>query len=357
MISHRFWVGILRRHGVVLAGAAIAACVWRAPIASLAHQNAALIRLMKLYERGIPEQSAGTGIIPSSEREVSSASVSWLRGLITLRSSGDEAAAAMAWQRAAIDNARRLSVLGVAEWNQGRRRRAVDYARLALKVSPANSDYPATLMSWLIGIGELNQAARDLDDVLREDPDNAAVLACRGYVAFRQGSAADARQYLDRATSIAPDDRTVISYLATFLMESRGPEDQLEAVMRRGDLLYGDFHHDLAKLYITQKRYREAAPYVTKLLAERADDAYALEIVGGYYFSTERYREALGQYEAASRMVPTEPRFFINVGQAQMALGNRAAAVDAYCAAMPLDVTENARELLHAAGASCSNQH
>lgn len=340
---------------VLLTGSAVVVWFWSVPLVPLAQQNTELIRLVKLYEHGNPEPSGAHESVPSWKRAAGTASVSWMRGRVILRSGGREADAVALWQSAAVDNARRLSMVGLSDWNQGRRRTAVDYARLAFLVTPTNSQYAGALSSWLVATVGVNEAAREIDALLNDHPDNAALLAGRGYLSFRQGSADDARRYLERAESLAPEDLAVLSYHATFLIESHGPEDQLESLMRLGDMKYGGFHLDLARLYITQKRYQDASAYLTKILAERGRDPYAREIVGGYYFGTGRYREALDQYEAARQMAPSEPRFFINVGQAQMALGNRAAAVDAYCAAVPLDATGNARALLQAAGASCSS--
>lgn len=343
------------RSGFTLAlfSVTFAAATWLTPWVPLARRNFALINLLKRYERATPRPTANPEAGTSSDESAFHGSVSWLTGLVALNVNHDRASALNAWKQAAVENGRLLSRVGHNSWNQGQRRRAVDYVRLAAAVDPENTEAVATMTAWSISLGDLERAAFDLDGVLSAVPRNAVALACRGYVAFRQGSASDGRRYLDQATLIAPDDRTVIAYEATFLLESRAPADQLEPILRRGDKLYGDFHESLAKLYIAQKRYDEAAPYVTKLLAERPGDAYARETVGGYYFLRGRYQDALEQYQAASRMVPTEPRFFINVGQAEIALNHRAASIDAYCAAMKLDATGSARALLSEAGAEC----
>ncbi|MEM0962892.1 MAG: tetratricopeptide repeat protein [Bacteroidota bacterium] len=157
-------------------------------------------------------------------------------------------------------------------------------------------------------LGDDSTAVGALDLILRQRPDDPAVLALRAEVALDTGSPADAVFFADRAVSVAPDQPDVWRVLASAYQASGQVTEATAAFDRARQLAPDDLDTllallDLATSQADEQTEREvlqelvrigdtvAARLRLSVLAERAGDA----------------DDALAQAEAAALLAPAEP--------------------------------------------------
>ncbi len=257
---------------------------------------------------------------------------SWVAGRIEWQA-GDVAGATELWKTAPASNAERLRLLGVETWRHGRYDDAIDLARVGLELDPSSNTLANVLGAWRLSRGQVVLLQRDVQSALARAPRNATALAYRGRAAQLSGAPAAALADFERSLSLEPDNPVALRYLAELLTNTGGPRDRIEQLLLRGNRRWPHddvFSYGLAQFYVADHRYGDAAPHVRRLQVDRPNDAYAREVVGGYYLMCGQYAVALEQYRIAARMVPTESRFLIGIGDALAGSGRRTEAEAAY---------------------------
>ena len=240
------------------------------------------------------------------------------------------------WKAAPAANAERLALLAREAWGHGKHDRAIEQMRTAADLVPTSGDYVNQLGIWRIDQKQIPALQADLQSILTRAPLNATALAYRGWIAR---SPAD----LDRALAIDSDNAAALQFSARLLIETNGPRDRIEQLLLRGDRRWPDdpfFYYALAQFYIQAKDYAKAEPYVRRLADQRSDDAYAIEVVADYQLKRKNYFAALDAYRAAARLLPSEPRFEIGIGDALGHLGNPREAALAYARAASMENTK-----------------
>jgi tetratricopeptide (TPR) repeat protein len=96
--------------------------------------------------------------------------------------------------------------LGEEYRRAGRFREAIDTCRAGLSRHPGYLSARVTLGRALLALGELEQASRELQEVLRLAPENLAALRCLADIAWRSDNTTLAQSYLQRALALAPND-------------------------------------------------------------------------------------------------------------------------------------------------------
>lgn len=294
--------------------------------------NLLLVRLLAALHDGRAVSAADAARIAAS----GNSSAFWLAGKIELGRSGNFDRALALWRNGGRPNAERLRILAENSWKRGNSADAIRDMRAAADIDPSNERLTAELGSWRLSRGQDAQLERDLRDIIVRAPRNATALALRGWSAHLAGRPADARADFERAILADPDDATTLQYFARFLGESGGPKDRIERLLQHGDRSWPDtdvFSYELAKLYSSEGRYAEAAPYFRRLGASRPGDPYAREVIGLYYLQQKRYGDALMEFERARSLDRSQSRFVIDSGDALSGLGRRDAALAAYRAA------------------------
>jgi Flp pilus assembly protein TadD len=113
----------------------------------------------------------------------------------------------------------------------------------------------ANLAAVQIQAGRLDEAERNINAALTEDPEDAYSLYVLGIVRFRQGKYDDSFDALSRAARIDPDNPEIQNYLGLALSE-KGMRVPAETALRKAIQLqpnYAAAHYNLAVVYLAQQ--------------------------------------------------------------------------------------------------------
>jgi Tfp pilus assembly protein PilF len=204
---------------------------------------------------------------------------------------------------------------GTATLRKGETRAAIDTLRRAYSLERANLTYALALASAQIMDGQLDAARFILDDVLRQDPNNARANLLMARLSVRRGNIALADSFYHRAIYGAwdaePEKQRLDARLELAeLLAERGSEEQLLAeILTLQNSAPGsvDITKKIAALYLKAKSAsRAVAAYRTLIRDDPADaEGYAglaeAEILRG------NYRLAQSAYGSALRRRPIEP--------------------------------------------------
>jgi len=162
-----------------------------------------------------------------------------------------------------------------------RYREAYDLLTRALVKRKANNDlrYARSLTAEKLGLLKVVEA--DLKDILQRDPKHAHALNALGYtLADRTNRYQEARQYLDRALVIRPDDPFILDSMG-WLMYRLGKPDEAIRYLRRALAMRSDAEiaaHLGEVLWVTGRR-DEAKEIWDKALRETPDNDALLDVI------------------------------------------------------------------------------
>lgn len=113
--------------------------------------------------------------------------------------------------------------LGEEYRRAGRYREAIETCRAGLRRHPGYLSARVTLGRALVASADLQQAERELNEVLQLAPENLAALRGLADVAERGGDRARALSYYRRAAALAPNDKDLQSSVAQLEAEPEVP--------------------------------------------------------------------------------------------------------------------------------------
>lgn len=187
-------------------------------------------------------------------------------------------------------------VLAQVAKRRGRYVEAAEYYRLFLAEEPDN--WPARLDRGLIlaaQLGRDREAERELERVVRDQPDQDRAHAALGEIRLRRGEVAAAAAAAGRALEINPDNYSALTLRGRILLEG------------------GDF--------------AAAEPLFRKALRAEPNGALALYGIGVVLFHRGGYREAESYFRRALDQQPDFPEAALNRGLALDVLGRREEAL------------------------------
>ena len=203
--------------------------------------------------------------------------------------------------------------------------------------------------------GNLNEAARLYQDVLRANPRNFNALQLLGFVHFQRGEFADAERIMEKAIRINPSSVDALYNRGCAL---QALDRQKEALQCFGKALTvkPDFvpaHVNRGNVLSRLQRYDEALVSYDKALALQPDSAEALLNRGNALLELKRPQDALLSYDRALAREPQDPTAWNNRGSALEDLGRHEDAVASFAKAIALapdypDAFENRGNVLTA---------
>lgn len=322
---------------------------------------------------------------------------------------GDDAAAIALLERSVAaqpNNANLKLDLAMAYVSGGQHDKAAGILR-AVPATPGQTRRESLLLTAIAASKGMDAAQAEIDRMIATSPSDAALLKLAGAFYARQGDVARARSLLARAVAEQPKDvATLLSQarLEIAAGDAKASTDavakalaiepanmtarmmQVEISARSGDLAAAGKQLEeirasdataigprlvLARLYMQQKKTREAEDLIRELRVRAENDATTANELGRFYLDAGRFEEALTWFRVASRKDPANSSYGLSVARAQIALGDNGAAreslsallaahpgsVEANTALVMLDLREGRREVAASRAAELKKAH
>jgi tetratricopeptide (TPR) repeat protein len=237
-----------------------------------------------------------------------------------------------------------LGGLGEAYWAQYRKTRDDAWAQKAREVTeqavaraPDNMAVRYSLGEILLGIGKLDDAARELSRVIGAQPDNDAAHSLLGGVYDKQGRKSDAIREFRAAIALRPAYWWYHWRLGTFYcnhgyLSEAGVEarrvTELQPDNARGYQLLGTVYQAQGKIDDALKSY--------ELSLKLAPTASAYSNMGSACFDYKDFARAATFYEKAIEIDPKLPAYRRNLGDALLELDQENDARKSYSIAVDL---------------------
>lgn len=150
-------------------------------------------------------------------------------------------------------------LVGAIALNQGKREIAITHLNRVLEAAPEHTLGRKLLATAMLESGQAERA-RELISTIKNDNGDVQLLALQGNIALRQGSYQEARQKLEKAAELAPDNTALIRELAASRLASG---DESGAVASLTELAEKDTSSQQAEVILVMthakaKRYADA---------------------------------------------------------------------------------------------------
>ncbi len=180
--------------------------------------------------------------------------------------------------------------------------------------------------------GNLNEAARLYQEVLRANPRNFNALQLLGFVHFQRGEFADAERIMEKAIRINPTSVDALYNRGCALQALERPKEALQC-FGKALTVKPDFvpaHLNRGNVLSQLGRHDEALASYDKALALQPDSAEAQLNRGNVLMELKRPADALSSYERAVAREPRDPAPWNNRGSALCELGRHEEAVASF---------------------------
>jgi len=198
---------------------------------------------------------------------------------------------------------------------------AAELARV-VQESPANGEARKLLAQVWLRQERPEAAMRVLLPAMEADPLDTPLRMLMRSAESHLSSGPGGLAFLEQSVAAYPDnDDLKLSLAAAYLRNDQGPE-AIELLERTS----GAARLALARLYLQERKSREADRVIAQVIAAAGGRADVLNLAGLLYLDAAHYEQALAQLRAAADLEPGNAAYWSNVAQAQLALQQPAAA-------------------------------
>ncbi|MFI5255654.1 MAG: tetratricopeptide repeat protein [Gemmatimonadales bacterium] len=183
-----------------------------------------------------------------------------------------------------------------------------------------------------LAAGETFAAATTLRALIAREPKNARAHAALAELLQQRGDLEGALAELGRAVDVAPDDVAILCARAA-LFTLRGKYDLAEADLRRAARTgeqEADVQLQLGVLFCKRARWREAVEPLRAAVASDPRRVASHYYLGEAYNSIDDLPAALGSYQAAAELDPSNHRALKAIGVVLDRMGRPVEAATAY---------------------------
>ena len=236
-------------------------------------------------------------------------------------------ASALAPQTAGLHTALAQSRLG-----QGDGERAVTELELATKLDTKNSKAGVLLVLTELRLKHLDKALAAVNRLETEQPADAMIKNLKGGVLLNKGDLAGARASFEQALVLQPAFFPAVSNLAQMALKDKHPEQakQRLSAFSAQQPKSVDALNALAGLAAGQGQMAEATGYLEKAVAENPDAVPPALTLIAHYLRIGEKQKALTLARKSQVAHADVPELLDLLGQAQVATGDFAAALDSY---------------------------
>ena len=147
-----------------------------------------------------------------------------------------------------------------------------------------------------------DEAAKLLEDVMKQNSDESVLLRIRGYIAYETKDYAKGVEFMAKFFKLHDPEKNIASDFLYYgrLLQKTGKdtlaiENYIKALA--ADSTKTEIYDDLAKLYASNKMHDQAAETYKKMISNGADKVNTWFLIGKeYYFQSEVYKN---QYDTA----------------------------------------------------------
>ena len=237
-----------------------------------------------------------------------------------------------------------LEAIGAVYARTDRPARAEAAFREALGRRPEAPGARLGLATVLIDTGRLDEAAAEIETVLRGDPGNLPAVLKKALLDVRAGRAVAGETGARRVLAAQPDN-VEAHYVLGLALERRGALEEAGAAFRAALATAPDHLGALSHLITLAARggrraeaSRLQADYDAALRRVRVEERVRKHRIAGIEaFNKGDYRAALEAFETIAREDPRDPQVHLHIGSTHLALGDRVAARRALEASLAID--------------------
>ncbi len=229
--------------------------------------------------------------------------------------------------------------------------------RKVLKAQPGH--FKALRLSGALAqeAGEIDEAIRLLSAAVRHAPANeTGALEDLGLLHLQTGGQDKAEELLRRAVAIDPTSLVALSRLGSTLLTCGRAAEAVEVLSRAREIDSSDprIAYALAHALLEEGDFEKAIEVADETLALRADDAPTLLVKGVALNQLERHDDAEQVLKQVVSLQPTDIMAWLHLGQARLARGDTAGAIEAFSEATKLepDLSNVASQLANAHNAA-----
>jgi tetratricopeptide (TPR) repeat protein len=222
------------------------------------------------------------------------------------------------------------SVLGDLRQLRGEDAAAVEAYRRAVSLDAGNVRAAASEAVLLVRAGDYAGARKLIERAHGLRPGDVVVNFARAVLALHAGDVSAGRESIDRVRRTVPD-HPLTTVLDAALLAAAGQLEQSEGVLSsylRRDASDTYARKLLAGALLTKQLPDQALTVLQPLLTSEQRDPEVLALAGRSELQTGALRTGLERLKLAVAVTPGDARLRADLGLAQLALGNAAAAVD-----------------------------
>lgn len=221
------------------------------------------------------------------------------------------------------DEPNALHLLGLIEYQAGRREQAMQMIRKAVSTEPKSSVFRGNLAQVLTGLGHHNEAIAEFRQSLALRPNVPEVLCNFGTLLHTLGQFDEAIPMLQRAASLSPDNTAILNNLGNALRDQGDYQQALEPLRRAVTLKpHGaEIHNNLGNALQDAGLIDEAIGEFRQALALHPNFPEAHNNLGSALRLKGQFEQALIQYRRAAELAPDYAMPHFNVGLVSLLLG------------------------------------
>ena len=172
------------------------------------------------------------------------------------------------------------------------------------------------LVALLVQAGKYPEAEQRIRAALDKNPAYQEMLVLRGYMYFKQNDLVKARDSLDRALGLRPDDPQALAYRAeVHLANNDQPRALADLQLARKSTAPAATILRLAGLYDRMGDFSSAEGVLQSLLAEQPDHPVALRVLTQISIAHKKWTSAEAVIQAGHKAYAQDPYFYLKEGE------------------------------------------
>jgi len=264
------------------------------------------------------------------------------------------------WQKCLDINPRQLSIyrsLGETAFEAGEYEKAIDEYKKAVEIDPTAADIHKGIGHALVELGRYEEATEELEKEAQISPGSLSVHFLLGQAYFKQKKHYEAREHYETAIQLDAEYASAYYGLVRVCIALKEPEKAKEyqlrfksindrrfeksraerasallptrdlAAIRRSVIIT---YLDAGELYRARKDFGTTEDLLKRAVEIDPNDIRCFEGLGLLYSMTERYPEALRQFERIREIEPSNLRSYLNIGTILFMLNRYDAAERVY---------------------------
>ena len=213
-------------------------------------------------------------------------------------------------------------LLGSCLLVEGNMEQAAAELAKVVQSTPANGEARKLLAQVWLRQERPEAALRVLLPAMEADPSDTPLRLLMHRAQSQLGTGPAGVAFLEQSVFTHPDNDDLKLSLAAAYLSNDQEAEAIELLKRT----HGASRLALARLYLQEKKSREADQVISQVIAATPGRADVLNLAGLLYLEGAHYEQALAQLRAAADLDPDNAAYWSNVAQAQLALQQPAAA-------------------------------